>query len=86
MIGVEVKDINNIYVLDVLTLKGLYRDSFDGNMYSVSNNCVSYIGISADFKLLQLEDDEIKKTGTISEEFALKMLAVSNGKVKDLEL
>lgn len=68
--------------------KGLYHNKEDDGIYYNDGSFSMFITDKTSIEPLIVNDikSEENNTKLISEEFALKMLAIQQGKVKDLEL
>jgi len=79
------KEIDNILSCDVSTLSGTYINKLDNSIYTIQNNAAMFVGLSSGLNIEDYEDNS-NDNGFVSESFVLKMLAIKEGKVKDIEL
>lgn len=80
----------NIYLFQDYKNKGLVHNTFDDNIYFVSVSTVlfiiDFIAFSNSIELQEEDKQPNEVKGVVSEAFVLKMLAVQQGKFKELEL
>lgn len=83
---IEIKQVNDFLSSFHDLEAGIYECLLSGSSYVLTSlNTYSYIGLSTENIGIE-EMTNNKDIDVVSESFALKMLAVSQGKVKELDL